>query len=186
MPTDPFAAQPFRARLATWSIICFISAVPSFFWAIGTFDTLGMLCGIAVFILAYACVSGAPAVRRMYARPFVARTVRIGYGTRLFLSIAFPLGAGVDLYFGMVSTSIGSALSTDPQGFSATLLTTLVQGTLLNLALGVYMAIIYGVQRLFMRYPPPAGCCAHCGYDLRASPQRCPECGTPVSVRASA
>lgn len=50
---------------------------------------------------------------------------------------------------------------------------------LLWLAVAARGALVRRRQRL-------KGCCRICGYDLRASPDRCPECGMPVEQKAEA
>lgn len=52
--------------------------------------------------------------------------------------------------------------------------------------LSLALAILPGwwLRRTYLRRSPSRiGKCIRCGYDLRASPDHCPECGTPVEKR---
>ena len=65
------------------------------------------------------------------------------------MSIAFPVGMFIDMFSGIVSISIVSALLNasfeggDPASFFAIYLTTLVQGAILNVMLMGLLGIIY-------------------------------------------
>jgi hypothetical protein len=50
-------------------------------------------------------------------------------------------------------------------------------------ALGVLVLTAYSRTRR-LRTVDRAGVCIHCGYDLRASPDRCPECGALSALTA--
>jgi hypothetical protein len=41
-----------------------------------------------------------------------------------------------------------------------------------------FLPAVWAIRRTVARRQARQGCCARCGYDLRATPDRCPECGT--------
>ena len=46
-------------------------------------------------------------------------------------------------------------------------------------------AFLFSIQVIHQRATHSSGLCIRCGYDLRATPDRCPECGTvPAKVEA--
>jgi hypothetical protein len=142
-----------------WTIICVVSAAPSFVFAQREFDRAAMVVGVCLFIAGYTAATSTAAFDRFHRRPFVRRTLYIGYGLRLILSIAMPLGALPLLFFadvipGLISINIVKSTGVRPESFHGTLLTTIVQGALLNAIVFGVMLVIYWFQRLFMTPPP--------------------------------
>ena len=143
-------------RFMLWAAICCVSAAPSFAWAHEEFHRGAMVLGVALFTIAYTAFTSTERFEQFHRRPFVRRTLYIGYGARMAASIVFPVGVGMDLLPGMLSVNlVQQGLRLDPHSFGGTLLTTIVQGTLLNVLLALFMLFVYGIQRLTMK-PPEA------------------------------
>ena len=155
-----------------WGAICYVSAVPSFWAGLMTGSTFAhvsaMVLGILCFVVAYT-YADVTYIRHAISQNRRLRTaLRIGYGTRLVISIIVPVGLMVDLWFGILSIGIVSHFTgpimqmradsvADPaQVFPAVFATTLIQGVLVNIVPAGYMAAVYAVLSLWDGKSPTA------------------------------
>lgn len=157
-PKDPEKRVSLLWTFVRWFAVCTISAVPSFVVGVGlaTNQIAAMLIGIALFIVGYTLLDYATADTKPRRDPRVSRTLKIAYGTRIAISIIFPIAFFLDMFCGMVSMTVTQSVmlldqtESGEMGFFATLLTTIVQGFVLNAVIAVYAMLVHIIQLLVL------------------------------------
>lgn len=176
-----------RAILTTG--ICVNSAVPSFALASDEFSVTGCLAGIAAFILIATLLVPRGMTHAILRDNLLRRAFLIVYGIR-YVACLLPIAMLADVFVGIGTMIMASTIQTLLGGSAnyesiwlnpiGSFVLTLIQGGLLNLALGMAALLLYLVFRMFaeptVRSPDS---CANCGFDLRmhAEDAACTECG---------
>jgi hypothetical protein len=168
-------------RVGLWAVVCTVSAAPAYSVGVSEgYDSRAMMLGVALFIVVPAVAICTPAFERLVARPAIRWTLWAGYGLRVALSTAYPLAVAVDMWPGMATEAIAELIGFGGTGFDATLVHTIIQGTLMNVLVFVVMLMIHPLVVEYRRRREVDGpTCMQCGYARRglAPETRCPECG---------
>ena len=164
----------FGKSLIKWLLVCGIAGAPSFFIAFSLGDqyvvqATAMVLGILTFVAFYVYLESREWTRRKLMDRSLRISVRVGYITRVVISILFPVAMFPDMFCGIISVSFTSAIFghefgpgmqyvNEPQALSSLFIlawfyfTTLVQGVILNLVLGAYTLIVYGIALLIRSF----------------------------------
>ncbi len=150
-----------------WLTVCGIAAAPSFVLGLmldgdAAEAIAGMVCGVLCFVFAYTLLEHTKMIRKWLTRKTVRRTARIGYGTRIGISVIFPIGFYLDMIVGIFSVPVSGRIlalfgreniirSPDDVGdFLSHFVMTVVQGAFLNIVLLGYMLIVFLIVRSVM------------------------------------
>ena len=152
VPQDPQPAEkrPSLPRtFGKWLLICSVSAAPSFI--LGSLASnsqyLGMLTGIALFIVGYTWLDRYTWKFTWRKNPVIRRILRIMYTTRVAISASL-IGTPLDMDCGMLALGATAFLFQDfaasnSNSFTSALIATIIQGTILNAVLLLYGLLLF-------------------------------------------
>ena len=187
-PAPRLSTRATVRRCILWIVIAYVAGANSFLvgWTANDASPGAMVLGIALYGAFIGVASSSGGFRRRLRRPFVARSFKVGYGLRLAICIVPGAAMAIDMFPGILAVMAGELFERGVgfNRFASTLVSTLVQGTLINIVILAVVLFAWLFQKMFMEWKPPvfdARACADCGYHLETleanTTATCPECG---------
>jgi hypothetical protein len=148
----------FATTLFVWTVVCSLSAAPSFLFAVQDLakdQVVAMIIGVVIFIGIYTSADLLTRERPFRKDARMRTILRSTFIVRSIMVIIFPIATITDVVLGMFSVSIvqffagpfyDQSLNFDRKmGFGVALATTLVQGCLLSVLLFFLGLFISGI-----------------------------------------
>ncbi|MEM9365694.1 MAG: hypothetical protein AAGD07_06835 [Planctomycetota bacterium] len=158
---DNGAAKP-KSRgqvIRRWTWVCGLAAAPSFVlgFMVTRGQVLGMLTGVAIFILLYSWADLRTSPMTWRQNQVVRRTLVTTYSIRILMTVVFPVGGYLDTISGFFAAATigaltGTTIEQDEFGFGLTLLMTLVQGSYLNVVLFIIGLLLLPIIAVITRW----------------------------------